>query len=47
MLVNDRVENRDVVDLTVRIGHNIVDGSPSARFGAEIRRQNETAAAIH
>lgn len=40
--VNDgHVEARTVLDLTVSIDHNVVDGGPAARFGAELRRQIE------
>lgn len=33
----DRIELRDVLDLTVTIDHNVVDGAPAARFGADLR----------
>ncbi len=36
--VGDRVEVRDVLDLTVTIDHNVVDGAPAARFVADFRR---------
>jgi pyruvate/2-oxoglutarate dehydrogenase complex dihydrolipoamide acyltransferase (E2) component len=32
---------RDVLDLTVSIDHNVVDGAPATRFGAEFRRRME------
>jgi len=41
--VGDVVELRDVLDLTITIDHNVVDGAPAARFGAELRRRLETA----
>lgn len=34
----DRIELRDVLDLTVTIDHNIVDGAPATRFGADLRQ---------
>jgi pyruvate/2-oxoglutarate dehydrogenase complex dihydrolipoamide acyltransferase (E2) component len=44
--VDDRVVIRKVLDLTVSVDHNVVDGGPAARFGAELRRQIETAAVL-
>ncbi len=41
--VAGRVEIRDVLDLTLTIDHNIVDGAPAARFGADLRRRIESA----
>lgn len=38
-----RVEVRDVLDLTVTIDHNVVDGAPAARFAADLRRLVEAA----
>jgi pyruvate/2-oxoglutarate dehydrogenase complex dihydrolipoamide acyltransferase (E2) component len=29
---------RDVLDLTVSIDHNVVDGAPATRFAADLRR---------
>ena len=40
--VGGRVEVRDVLDLTITIDHNVVDGAPAARFGAELRRAIES-----
>jgi pyruvate/2-oxoglutarate dehydrogenase complex dihydrolipoamide acyltransferase (E2) component len=34
---------RDVLDLTVMIDHNVVDGAPATRFAAELRRIMESA----
>jgi pyruvate/2-oxoglutarate dehydrogenase complex dihydrolipoamide acyltransferase (E2) component len=45
-VVDDRVVVRDVLDLTVTIDHNVVDGAPATRFGADLRRMLETAAAF-
>ena len=44
--VGDRIEVRDVLDLTVTIDHNIVDGAPATRFGADLRRLMHTAAVL-
>jgi pyruvate/2-oxoglutarate dehydrogenase complex dihydrolipoamide acyltransferase (E2) component len=44
--IGDRVEVRDVLDLTVTIDHNVVDGAPATRFGAELRRLLHTAAVL-
>jgi len=45
-VVAGRVEVRDVLDLTVVIDHNVVDGAPATRFGAELREIVEGAAVI-
>jgi pyruvate/2-oxoglutarate dehydrogenase complex dihydrolipoamide acyltransferase (E2) component len=37
-VVGDSIEIRDVLDLTVTVDHNVVDGAPATRFGAELRR---------
>lgn len=42
-IVDGHVEARTVLDLTVTIDHNVVDGAPAARFGAELRRRIEEA----
>jgi pyruvate/2-oxoglutarate dehydrogenase complex dihydrolipoamide acyltransferase (E2) component len=42
-VVDGRIEMRDVLDLTITIDHNVVDGAPAARFGAELRRLIEGA----
>ena len=44
--IGDRVEIRDVLDLTLTIDHNIVDGSPATRFAADLRQILHTAAAL-
>jgi pyruvate/2-oxoglutarate dehydrogenase complex dihydrolipoamide acyltransferase (E2) component len=41
-----QVAIRDVLDLTVAIDHNVVDGAPAARFAAEFRELLESAAVI-
>ena len=45
-VVRDNIETRDVLDLTVTIDHNVVDGAPAARFGAELRTLIENASAL-
>ena len=45
-VVDGRIEARDVLDLTVEIDHNVVDGAPATRFAAELRKIIETAAVI-
>jgi pyruvate/2-oxoglutarate dehydrogenase complex dihydrolipoamide acyltransferase (E2) component len=46
-VVDAQVAARTILDLTVSIDHNIVDGGPATRFGAELRRQIETAPFLH
>jgi pyruvate/2-oxoglutarate dehydrogenase complex dihydrolipoamide acyltransferase (E2) component len=41
--VDGEVEIRDVLDLTVSVDHNVVDGAPAARFAADLRRLIESA----
>src|SRR3954452_4810309 len=43
--IGDHVRVRDVLDLTVTIDHNVVDGAPATRFGADLRRRLESPAA--
>jgi pyruvate/2-oxoglutarate dehydrogenase complex dihydrolipoamide acyltransferase (E2) component len=45
-VVGGRVEIRDVLEVTVTIDHNVVDGAPATRFGAELRRLLHNAAAL-
>ncbi len=45
-IVDGQVEARDVLDLTVTVDHNVVDGAPAARFGAELRRLVEDACVL-
>ena len=42
-VIGSDVVIRDVLDLTVMIDHNVVDGAPATRFGAELRRRMEDA----
>jgi pyruvate/2-oxoglutarate dehydrogenase complex dihydrolipoamide acyltransferase (E2) component len=41
--IQDTIEIRRVLDLTISIDHNVVDGAPAARFGATLRHEIETA----
>jgi pyruvate/2-oxoglutarate dehydrogenase complex dihydrolipoamide acyltransferase (E2) component len=41
-VVGEQIAVRDVLDLTVTIDHNVVDGAPATRFGAELRARMET-----
>ena len=45
-VIDGQVTIRDVLDLTLAIDHNVVDGAPAARFGAEFRALLESAAVI-
>lgn len=45
-VVGDQIAARDVLDLTVTIDHNVVDGAPATRFGAELRRTMESPSAV-
>jgi pyruvate/2-oxoglutarate dehydrogenase complex dihydrolipoamide acyltransferase (E2) component len=40
-VIDDEITVRDVLDLTVTIDHNVVDGAPATRFGADLRRRME------
>jgi pyruvate/2-oxoglutarate dehydrogenase complex dihydrolipoamide acyltransferase (E2) component len=44
--IGDRIEVRDVLDLTVTIDHNVVDGAPATRFAADLRQLMHTAAVL-
>ena len=43
-VVGEEVVARDVLDLTVTVDHNVVDGAPATRFGAALRRLMEAPA---
>ena len=45
-IVDGQVAIRDVLDLTLVIDHNVVDGAPAARFAAEFRALLESAAVL-
>src|SRR4051812_50003933 len=40
-VIGDQIAVRDVLDLTVTVDHNVVDGAPATRFGADLRRRME------
>jgi pyruvate/2-oxoglutarate dehydrogenase complex dihydrolipoamide acyltransferase (E2) component len=42
-VIADRIEIRDVLDLTITVDHNVVDGAPATRFAADLRRMLESA----
>ncbi len=44
--IDGQVTVRDVLDLTLAIDHNVVDGAPAARFAAEFRALLESAAVL-
>jgi pyruvate/2-oxoglutarate dehydrogenase complex dihydrolipoamide acyltransferase (E2) component len=45
-VVDGQVAIRDVLDLTLAIDHNVVDGAPAARFSAELRELLESSAVL-
>jgi pyruvate/2-oxoglutarate dehydrogenase complex dihydrolipoamide acyltransferase (E2) component len=45
-VVDEQLAVRDVLDLTVTIDHNIVDGAPATRFGAHLRSLLESGAVL-
>jgi pyruvate/2-oxoglutarate dehydrogenase complex dihydrolipoamide acyltransferase (E2) component len=46
LVVDGEVTVRDVLDLTVSIDHNVVDGAPATRFGATLRELMESTAVL-
>jgi pyruvate/2-oxoglutarate dehydrogenase complex dihydrolipoamide acyltransferase (E2) component len=44
--VGDSIELRDVLDLTVTLDHNVIDGAPATRFAADLRHLLHTAAVL-
>jgi hypothetical protein len=46
LAAGDEVVIRDVLDLTVTIDHNVVDGAPATRFGADLRRRMQDRASV-
>ncbi len=46
LVVDGHIVIRDVLDVTVTIDHNVVDGAPATRFGADLRRLMRAAAAL-
>jgi hypothetical protein len=45
-VADGQIEARDVMDLTIVIDYNVVDGAPATRFAAQLRELIETAAVI-
>ncbi len=45
-IIDGRVDVHDVLDLTVSVDHNVVDGAPAARFGARLRELIEDATVL-
>lgn len=45
-VVDGQVEVRDILNLTLVIDHDVIDGAPAARFVAELREVIETAAVL-
>jgi pyruvate/2-oxoglutarate dehydrogenase complex dihydrolipoamide acyltransferase (E2) component len=44
-VVGEEIAVRDVLDLTVTVDHNVVDGAPATRFSADLRHRMENPAA--
>jgi pyruvate/2-oxoglutarate dehydrogenase complex dihydrolipoamide acyltransferase (E2) component len=45
-VVDDRIQICDVLDLTVTVDHNVVDGAAATRFAADLRRLVQTAGVL-
>ena len=45
-VIDDHIEIGDVLDLTLAIDHNVIDGAPATRFSAELRELIESAAVL-
>jgi pyruvate/2-oxoglutarate dehydrogenase complex dihydrolipoamide acyltransferase (E2) component len=45
-VIDRHIEVRDVLNLTLAIDHDVIDGAPAARFSAELRQTLETAAVL-
>ncbi len=45
-VIDGQIQVRDVLDLSLVIDHNVVDGAPATRFGADLRNLIENAAVI-
>lgn len=43
VLIEDQVENREHLSLTISVDHDIIDGAPAARFVERIRQLIEDA----
>ncbi len=46
VVAGDEVTIREMLDVTVTVDHNVVDGAPVARFVADLRAQIESAAVL-
>ncbi len=46
LVLDGRIEIHDVLDLTIAIDHNVVDGAPATRFCADLRKLIESAAVL-
>jgi pyruvate/2-oxoglutarate dehydrogenase complex dihydrolipoamide acyltransferase (E2) component len=45
-VVGDRIEPREILDVTLSFDHDIVDGAPAARFAARLRALIESATGL-
>jgi pyruvate/2-oxoglutarate dehydrogenase complex dihydrolipoamide acyltransferase (E2) component len=45
-VIDDHIEIRNVLDLTLAIDHNVIDGAPATRFTADLRKLIESAAVL-
>lgn len=45
-IVDGGIEPRDILNLTITVDHNMVDGAPAARFVANLRRHIESGSAL-
>ncbi len=46
ILVDGNIETLDLLDLTVTIDHNVVDGAPATRFAADLRQIMQRASVL-
>ena len=46
VLVDGHIQTHDLLDLTVTIDHNVVDGAPATRFAADLRQIMQQAAVL-
>jgi len=46
VLVDGHIQTHDLLDLTVTIDHNVVDGAPATRFAADLRQIMHQAAVL-
>jgi pyruvate/2-oxoglutarate dehydrogenase complex dihydrolipoamide acyltransferase (E2) component len=45
-VIGEQIVVRDVLDLTVTVDHDVVDGAPATRFGADLRQRMEQPATV-